>query len=281
MFVGPTETVNLECQPTDTIRDVAKHLQTESGWIDFDFVIEGNLINANSGKQFFELPISAGIEIDVVINKHHHALTMLDYLGIANVSMSYYQTRDKTIWGYLWDAEVPTWKYGENLLQKACKNPDTTLDEKLNDIKYLIQYMEYDLNAVTYSNRSILYLVMNRSDYDLVDGLLSLGADLNKMSSPRYNVLHESVKTTRYNFLSKCLSLGMNPDLPDHRGNSALIIACELGDRISESLLITGGADENFTSPNGDTPSLARQRYEMTMSALDEDGDDFDMFLQT
>ena len=115
-----------------------------------------------------------------------------------------------------------------------------------------------DTHVLDMEGKSALHFSCAKGDFPkIVDMLLTNGADINQRSCRGYTPLMAAVAVGRLETVRKLLELGADIHALDMEGNSALHLACAIGDfpKIVD-ILLTNGADINHRGDQGYTPLM-------------------------
>jgi ankyrin repeat protein len=105
-----------------------------------------------------------------------------------------------------------------------------------------------------------LSAAVSSDDMECVNLALAAGANP-RSGGRRYNLLTLPAQTCNLELMRRLLEAGVDPNLPDSDGSTALIGAIECDSTESARLLLQRGADPLRAAPNGCTPrDLARLR---------------------
>ena len=111
-----------------------------------------------------------------------------------------------------------------------------------------------DVNATNKHNETALILASHRGNADAMNVLLDTGVDANTVDVKGDTLLHKAIhKDVKLETLQAIIDHGADVNATNKDGATALILACNIGQRIPVEVLLTAGADTTIADASGDT----------------------------
>jgi ankyrin repeat protein len=111
-------------------------------------------------------------------------------------------------------------------------NSHNVLSLALNKANYDLfnYYLENKADCIGRNQLNLLHEATNKEQYDIVEKLIEKGADPNQFNSLQITPLTISVQHKNKRIILLLLESGACANLPDKKGNTAIHLACNMGD---------------------------------------------------
>ncbi len=136
-------------------------------------------------------------------------------------------------------------------------NSHNVLSLALNKANYELFnfYLENKADCIGRNQLNILHEATNKDQFDIVEKLIEKGADPNQFNNLQITPLTISVQHKNKRIILLLLESGACANLPDKKGNTAIHLACSMGDpEIVNCLLDNTECDLKLKNLNEETP---------------------------
>ncbi len=137
-------------------------------------------------------------------------------------------------------------------------------EESLEVVKILVNWPKTDVNALNPKDESPLMLASLKGHLDIVEKLISKGADINKTG---WTPLHYAASTGQLAIITLLLENSAYIDAESPNGTTPLMMAAMYGNQASVKLLLQEGADPQLTNQQGLTAIQFAQRANRSEAA--------------
>jgi len=130
--------------------------------------------------------------------------------------------------------------------------PELSSQAAIKTMRILLD-AEADPNLVSVDGVVPIVHAVEKLDAPRVELLVKYGSKLNFRSADRKTLLHLAAARANPELVSVLLTAGLDPDLTDLQGNTALLVTVMESDIESTELLLTSGADTDIINKDGET----------------------------